>query len=139
MQTVNVRQLKNNPSEALREAKADLVMVMNRDQPTAILVSLELLAGIVDLPRVRYAIALSVHVAAHHAAAIGRAWGVVQTWQSAMILVAPLIGAVVLERWGPAALFAFAAASAVLSFALFQALRILGMPRLQAATPAAPG
>ncbi len=60
MQTVNVRQLKNNPSEALREAKADLVMVMNRDQPTAILVSLELLAGIVDLPRVRYAIALSM-------------------------------------------------------------------------------
>lgn len=86
----------------------------------------------------RYAIALSVHIAAHHAAAIGRAWGVVQAWQSAMILVAPLIGAVVLERWGPAALFAFAAGSAVLSFALFQALRTLGMPRLQAAAPAAP-
>jgi predicted HTH domain antitoxin len=34
MQTVNMRQLKNNPSEALREAKQDLVMVMNRDQPT---------------------------------------------------------------------------------------------------------
>ena len=86
----------------------------------------------------RYAIALSVHIAAHHAAAIGRAWGVVQAWQSAMILVAPLIGAVVLDRWGPAALFAVATGSAVLSFALFQALRTLGMPRLQAATPAAP-
>jgi predicted HTH domain antitoxin len=60
MQTVNVRQLKNNPSEALREAKDDLVMVMNRDQPTAVLVGLELLAGQVDLPRIRYAMALSM-------------------------------------------------------------------------------
>ena len=55
-----------------------------------------------------------------------------------MILLTALIGAVVLERWGPAALFAFAAASAVLSFVLFQALRTLGMARLQAAAPAAP-
>ncbi len=60
MQTVNVRQLKNNPSEALREAKEDMVMVMNRDQPTAVLVGLELLAGKADLPRIRYAMALSM-------------------------------------------------------------------------------
>jgi predicted HTH domain antitoxin len=58
--TVNVRQLKNNPSEALREAKDDLVMVMNRDQPTAVLVGLELIAGTVDLPRIRFAMAVSM-------------------------------------------------------------------------------
>jgi predicted HTH domain antitoxin len=60
MQTVNVRQLKNNPSEALREAKDDLVMVMNRDQPTAVLVGLELIAGTVDLPRIRFVMAISM-------------------------------------------------------------------------------
>jgi predicted HTH domain antitoxin len=60
VQIVNVRQLKNNPSEALREAKDDVVMVMNRDQPTAVLVGLELIAGTANLPRIRFAMALSM-------------------------------------------------------------------------------
>ncbi len=60
MQTVNVRQLKSNPSVALREAENDVVVVMNRDHPTAVLVGLEQLAGKVDLGSVRLALALSL-------------------------------------------------------------------------------
>ncbi len=41
MKAVNVRQLKNNPSEALRMARKDPVVVMNRDQPEALLVHLD--------------------------------------------------------------------------------------------------
>lgn len=41
MKAVNVRQLKNNPSEALREARRQPVVVMNRDQPEALLVHLD--------------------------------------------------------------------------------------------------
>ncbi len=74
----------------------------------------------------RYAIALSVHVAQHHAQSPGRVWGVLQSWQSAMILIAPMIGAAVLDRQGPAMLFALAAGSACLSFGLLLALRKFG-------------
>ena len=36
MQTVNIRQLKTNPTTALRSAKEDdMVVVMNRDHPQA--------------------------------------------------------------------------------------------------------
>ena len=35
MEAVNVSGLKNNPSEALRLARRDVVVVMNRDQPDA--------------------------------------------------------------------------------------------------------
>ena len=41
MQTVNVSSLKNNPSEALRSARNDLVVVMNRDQPDAVMIGLQ--------------------------------------------------------------------------------------------------
>lgn len=42
MQAVNIRQLKYNPSTALRAARDDdLVVVMNRDQPEQLLVDLE--------------------------------------------------------------------------------------------------
>jgi PHD/YefM family antitoxin component YafN of YafNO toxin-antitoxin module len=40
MQTVNVSSLKNNPSKALRSARNDLVVVMNRDQPDAVMIGL---------------------------------------------------------------------------------------------------
>lgn len=40
MKSVNVRELKNNPSEALRMARDDMVVVMNRDEPQALLVHL---------------------------------------------------------------------------------------------------
>lgn len=60
MQTVNIRQLKNNPSTALTAARGDdLVVVMNRDQPQAVLVDLERL-GVPDLPAVRVALAVSL-------------------------------------------------------------------------------
>lgn len=59
MHSVNIRQLKNNPSVALREAKNDLVVVMNRDTPDAVLVGIEQL-GIADLPHVRSALAVSL-------------------------------------------------------------------------------
>ena len=41
MYTVNVSGLKNNPSEALRHARNDLVVVMNRDQPDAVMIGLQ--------------------------------------------------------------------------------------------------
>ncbi len=67
----------------------------------------------------RYAIALNVHLATHFAAAIGRVSGLLQAWQQAMIFIAPLAGAVVLDRLGAPALFAFATGSALASFALY--------------------
>jgi len=41
MEIVNVSGLKNNPSEALRMARHDLVVVMNRDRPDALMVGIE--------------------------------------------------------------------------------------------------
>jgi predicted HTH domain antitoxin len=41
MQVVNVSGLKNNPSEALRSAREGLVVVMNRDQPDAVMIGLQ--------------------------------------------------------------------------------------------------
>jgi antitoxin (DNA-binding transcriptional repressor) of toxin-antitoxin stability system len=41
METVNVSSLKNNPSEALRKAHGDVVVVMNRDRPDALMVGIE--------------------------------------------------------------------------------------------------
>lgn len=60
MQTVNVRQLKSNPSTALRSAKGELVVVMNRDKPDALLIGFEQLAGLPDFVHVRQAIAVSL-------------------------------------------------------------------------------
>lgn len=60
MQAVNIRQLKTNPSTALAAARADdMVIVMNRDHPQALLVDLEKL-GLPDLPAVRVALAVSL-------------------------------------------------------------------------------
>ena len=42
MQAVNVRQLKNNPSEALRSAEEAPVLVLKGDQPEALLLHLDL-------------------------------------------------------------------------------------------------
>ena len=41
MKSVNVQQLKNNPSEALRLARKQPLVVMNRDQPEAILLHVD--------------------------------------------------------------------------------------------------
>jgi predicted HTH domain antitoxin len=60
MQTVNIRQLKTNPSTALAAAREDdIVVVMNRDNPQALLIDLERL-GLPDLPAVRVALAVSL-------------------------------------------------------------------------------
>jgi predicted HTH domain antitoxin len=56
MQTVNVRQLKNNPSEALRKAQKEMVVVMNGDHPSAVLVHLEE-NGFLAMPGIRLALA----------------------------------------------------------------------------------
>ena len=58
MQVVNVRQLKSNPSTALRSAKDDLVVVMNRNTPDALLIGFEQLAGVPDFIHVQQAIAV---------------------------------------------------------------------------------
>jgi predicted HTH domain antitoxin len=55
MHTVNVRQLKNNPSEALRKAQKEMVVVMNGDHPSAVLVHLDD-SGLLKLPGVRLAL-----------------------------------------------------------------------------------
>ncbi len=60
MQTVNIRQLKTNPSTALAAAREDdMVVVMNRDHPQALLIDLKQL-GVPDLPAVRVALAVSL-------------------------------------------------------------------------------
>lgn len=59
METVNVSGLKNNPSEALRLARQDVVVVMNRDRPDALLVGIEA-AGVLEAPGVRPAFATAL-------------------------------------------------------------------------------
>ena len=60
MQAVNIRQLKNNPSQVLRTAhEDDMVVVMNRDTPTALLIDLEKLA-LPDMLGVKLALAIAL-------------------------------------------------------------------------------
>jgi len=60
MKTVNVRQLKNNPSDALRMARKAPVVVMNRDQPEAMLFHLDD-EGLLGEPGVRLALATALY------------------------------------------------------------------------------
>ncbi len=46
METVNVSGLKNNPSEALRLARQDVVVVMNRDKPDALMIGVDMVGGL---------------------------------------------------------------------------------------------
>lgn len=60
MQVVNIRQLKSNPSSALRSAREDdMVVVMNRDTPEALLVDLHKL-DVPNLEAVRTALAVNL-------------------------------------------------------------------------------
>ena len=59
MQTVNVSGLKNNPSEALRKAREEPVLVLNRDKPDALMIGVEL-AGCLDAEGVRPALATAL-------------------------------------------------------------------------------
>ena len=58
MHAVNVRELKNNPSEALRMAKQGVVVVMNRDKPDALL--LHLSENKLSAPGVKLALATAL-------------------------------------------------------------------------------
>ncbi len=59
MKAVNVRQLKNNPSEALRSARREPVVVVRRDRPEALLVHLDDEA-LLSEPGVRRALATAL-------------------------------------------------------------------------------
>lgn len=59
MKAVNVSGLKNNPSQALRQARDELVLVMNRDRPDAVMMGLNQ-AQILDMPGVRLALATAL-------------------------------------------------------------------------------
>ena len=59
MKTVNVSGLKNNPSEALRYSHDDLVLVMNRNEPDALVVGVDT-GNIIDMPGVRKAMATAL-------------------------------------------------------------------------------
>ena len=59
MKTVNVSGLKNNPSEALRMAHDDLVLVTNRNQPDALMIGLKS-SKIIGMPGVRKALATAL-------------------------------------------------------------------------------
>lgn len=58
MKAVNIRELKNNPSEALRMAKKHVVVVMNRDKPDALLLHLD--ENKLSLPGVKTALATAL-------------------------------------------------------------------------------
>jgi predicted HTH domain antitoxin len=60
MKTVNVRQLKNNPSDALRMARKAPVVVMNRDKPEAVLFHLDD-EGLLGEPGVRLALSTALY------------------------------------------------------------------------------
>ena len=60
MRAFNLRQFKNNPSTALRAAhEDDMVVVINRDNPTVLLVDLENMA-LPDLKSVKVSLAVSL-------------------------------------------------------------------------------
>ncbi|MCB0639304.1 MAG: UPF0175 family protein [Lewinella sp.] len=56
MEVVNVSGLKNNPADVLRKAHQDLVLIMNRDRPDALMVGLSK-DGTLEGPGVRIALA----------------------------------------------------------------------------------
>ena len=59
METVNVSGLKNNPTEALRKARQDVVVVLNRDRPDALMVGLDA-TGALEVAGVRAALATAL-------------------------------------------------------------------------------
>ncbi|NEX18328.1 MAG: prevent-host-death protein [Halochromatium sp.] len=59
MESINVSGLKNNPSEALRKSHRDVVLVLNRDRPDALMVGVELAGGL-DAKGVKPALATAL-------------------------------------------------------------------------------
>lgn len=70
MDAVNVSSLKNNPGEALRLARKDIVVIFNRDQPDAVLVGLQH-AGVLEIGGVRQALATALFRDGHLSLARG--------------------------------------------------------------------
>ncbi len=60
MKSVSVRELKNNPSEALRLARGGVVVVTNRNEPEAVLMHLDD-ATLLSAPGVRAALAVALY------------------------------------------------------------------------------
>ncbi len=60
MEAVNVRQLKNNPSTALRKAHEGPVLVLKGDRPEALILHLDF-ETLEDAPTVRVALASSLY------------------------------------------------------------------------------
>ena len=60
MQTVDLQQLKSDPSTALQSAEQELIMVTNQDQPDALLVSMNQLTDIPNLEQVRLVLGISM-------------------------------------------------------------------------------
>lgn len=81
---------------------------------------------VIGIVSARFAIALNVYITRHFPTTTGHVSGLLQAWQNAMILVAPLVGAWVLQAHGAPALFGFAALSAAASFGVFQIVRMTG-------------
>ena len=59
MHAVSISGLKNNPAEALRHARQDTVVVLNRDHPDAVLIGLDK-DGLLQAPGVRPALATAL-------------------------------------------------------------------------------
>ena len=59
MKTVNVSGLKKNPSEALRQARHDMVVVMNRDKPNALMIGLQS-SSLLEMAGVKVALATAL-------------------------------------------------------------------------------
>lgn len=108
-----------------------LIGIALKTQPEHAAEILPVLFFLIGTFSARYAIAMNVHVASHFAHAVGGVWGTIQAWQNAMILIAPMIGAVVLDAMGAGWLFIFSTGVASVSFAVFYGLRTMGMHRLQ--------
>lgn len=60
MKSVSVRELKNNPSEALRMAREGVVIVTNRDEPEAVLMHLDD-ESLLNVAGVRAALAVALY------------------------------------------------------------------------------
>ena len=71
MESVNVSGLKNNPTEALRKAQDDLVVVMNRDRPDALMLGLKS-TGALDVKGVRAALATALFRDGHRAGRVAQ-------------------------------------------------------------------
>ena len=59
MRAVNVSDFISNPSKALRSSKQDMVLVMNRNEPDALMVGLNQISTL-DMPGVRAALATAL-------------------------------------------------------------------------------